>query len=90
MPANVEDKRLEKKYVVFGGMVRDGAGIKYIPPMSVIKAYGVNPRECVIGDQSETQHSGSLLHMRHIHKDLIILYPQEDPESYKKLPVRSA
>jgi hypothetical protein len=87
MPANVEDLRRPKRYVVFGGYVMCGDGQKrFVSPMQVIKCYNVNPEDCVLGDPEEMQMVSGLQHMRGMHKDLIQLWPQSNPNEYKKLP----
>jgi len=88
MPANIDDRRLEKKYVVFGGELLDPRTNRtyYVSPTAVIKAYGVNPRLCIIGNPDDLQISQGLLSMRGGWAGKIQLRPQQDPEKYKQLP----
>jgi hypothetical protein len=85
---NVQDRRRPKRFVVFGGYLTGSDGRKYfVSPLRVMKAYKVDPLDCIIGDPNELLATGGLRHLRGAsYKDLIQLWPQPNVEDYLKLP----
>jgi hypothetical protein len=72
-----------KKYIVRGGCVNR----KYVSPQEVIKLYNVPPHECLVAwNPLSIYDTMGLSGMRSHTEHLIKLEPQQDPESYKKLP----
>ena len=74
------------RYVVFGGYLRDEQGKEYfVPATEVMRAYGVNPRECIVRVPAELERDGRKLRGG---MHLIQLWPQQDPAAYGRLPER--